>query len=178
MTREEKAQIIEELSEKFANHPHFYITDASGFTVAEVNSFRRLCFKSGIEYKVYKNTLIKKALERQEGTDFSPLFDTLHGFSGVMFSKEAGNVPARIIKEFRVKLPGKPVLKGASIASDIYVGDENLAMLSDLKSKNELIGDIIGLLQSPAKNLISALQSGGGNKVAGLVKALEERANK
>jgi large subunit ribosomal protein L10 len=178
MTREEKAQIIEELSEKFANHAHFYITDATGFTVAQVNNFRRLCFKNGIEYRVYKNTLIRKALEKQEGTDFSPLFGTLKGFSGVMFSKETGNLPAKVIKEFRTKLEGKPVLKGASISADLFVGDENLNMLAELKSKNELIGDVIALLQSPAKNLISALTSGGGNKVAGLVKALEERASK
>jgi large subunit ribosomal protein L10 len=178
MTREEKAQIIEELSEKFANNAHFYITDATGFTVAQVNNFRRLCFKSGIEYKVYKNTLIQKALEKQEGTDFSPLFKALHGFSGVMFSKESGNLPAKVIKEFRIKLEGKPVLKAASINSDLFVGDENLNMLSELKSKNELIGDVIALLQSPAKNLISALTSSSNNKVAGLVKALEERASK
>jgi len=177
MTREEKAQIIEELSTKFANHAHFYITDASGFTVAQVNNFRRLCFKSGVEYRVYKNTLIRKALERQAGTDYSPLFDTLHGFSGVIFSKEAGNVPAKVIKEFRIKLEGKPVLKAASINSDLFIGDENLTMLSELKSKNELIGDVIALLQSPAKNVVSALLS-GKNTVAGLVKALEERGTK
>jgi large subunit ribosomal protein L10 len=177
MTREEKAQIIEELAGKFANNTHFYITDATGFTVAQVNNFRRLCFKSGIEYRVYKNTLIQKALERQEGTDFSPLFKVLHGFSGVIFSKESGNVPAKVIREFRKKLQGKPVLKGASIDSDLYIGDENLNMLADLKSKNELIGDVIALLQSPAKNVISALQS-GKHTVAGLVKALEERATK
>jgi large subunit ribosomal protein L10 len=177
MTREEKAQIIEELSTKFANHAHFYITDATGFTVAQVNNFRRLCFKSGIEYRVYKNTLIRKALERQEGTDYSPLFKALHGFSGVMFSKESGNLPAKVIKEFRVKLQGKPVLKAASIGSDIFIGDENLNMLSELKSKNELIGEVISLLQSPAKNVLSALLS-GKNTVAGLVKALEERSSK
>jgi len=177
MTREEKAQIIEELSGKFANHPHFYITDASGFTVAQVNNFRRLCFKSGIEYKVYKNTLIQKALEKQEGTDFSPLFKALHGFSGVMFSKEFGNLPAKVIKEFRLKLEGKPVLKAASINSDLFIGDENLKMLSELKSKNELIGDVIAALQAPAKNVVSALLS-GKNTVAGLVKALEERGTK
>ena len=177
MTREEKAKVIEELSEKFANNAHFYITDASGFTVAEVNQMRRMCFKSGVEYRVYKNTLIRKALERQEGTDFSPLFDVLHGFSGVMFSKETGNLPAKVIREFRTKMEGKPVLKGASIDTSIYIGDENLTMLSELKSKNELIGDVIALLQSPAKNVISALQS-GKHTVAGLLKALEERENK
>ena len=177
MTREEKAQIIEELSTKFANHPHFYITDATGFTVAQVNNFRRLCFKSGIEYRVYKNTMIQKALERQEGTDFSPLFKTLHGFSGVIFSKESGNTPAKVIKEFRTKMEGKPVLKGASINSDLFIGDENLKMLVELKSKNELIGDVLAALQAPAKNVISALVS-SKNTVAGLVKALEERGTK
>src|SRR5690606_20426890 len=140
-------------------------------------NFRRLCYKSGIEYKVYKNTLIKKALEKQDGTDFSPLFDTLKGFSGVLFSKEIGNAPAKIIKEFRAKIEGKPVLKAASINSDLYIGDENLTMLSELKSKNELIGDVIALLQSPAKNLISALTS-SKSTIAGLVKALEERESK
>jgi large subunit ribosomal protein L10 len=177
MTREEKAQIIEELSGKFANHAHFYITDASGFTVAQVNNFRRMCFKSGIEYKVYKNTLIQKALEKQQGTDYSPLFKALHGFSGVMFSKESGNLPAKVIKEFRLKLEGKPVLKAASINSDLFIGDENLKMLAELKSKNELIGDVIAALQAPAKNVVSALLS-GKNTVAGLVKALEERGTK
>lgn len=177
MTREEKAQIIEELAEKFANHAHFYITDATGFTVAQVNNFRRLCFKSGVEYRVYKNTLIRKALERQEGTDFSPLFKTLHGFSGVIFSREVGNAPAKVIEEFRRKVKDKPVLKGASIESALFIGDENLRTLAELKSKNELIGDVIALLQSPAKNVISALLS-GKHTVAGLVKALEERANK
>jgi large subunit ribosomal protein L10 len=178
MTREEKSQIIEELSEKFANNAHFYITDAGGFTVAQINNFRRLCFKSGIEYKVYKNTLIQKALEKQEGTDYSPLFGALAGFSGVMFSKEIGNLPAKIIREFRQKMDGKPVLKAASINSDLFIGDENLTTLADLKSKNELIGDVIAALQAPAKNVISALQNGSKNTVAGLVKALEERGNK
>jgi large subunit ribosomal protein L10 len=177
MTREEKAQIIDELADKFANHAHFYITDATGFTVAQVNNFRRLCFKSGVEYRVYKNTLIQKALERQEGTDFSPLFKTLHGFSGVIFSKEVGNAPARVIDEYRKKVKDKPVLKGASIETALFIGDENLKALVGLKSKKELVGDIIAALQSPAKNVISALQS-GKHTVAGLVKALEERTNK
>ena len=177
MTREEKGQIIEELAEKFANHAHFYITDATGFTVAQVNNFRRLCFKSGVEYRVYKNTLIQKALERQEGTDFSPLFKTLHGFSGVIFSKEVGNAPAKVMEEFRKKVKDKPVLKGASIETALFIGEENFQTLVGLKSKNELIGEVISLLQSPAKNVISALLS-GKNTVAGLVKALEERANK
>jgi len=177
MTRDEKAQIIDELSSKFADNAHFYITDASGFTVEQVNHFRRLCFKSGIEYRVYKNTLIKKALERQENVDYSPLFPTLKGFSGVIFSKEAGNLPARVIQEFRKKLDGKPVLKAASIDSDIFIGDENVNMLSELKSREELIGDVISLLQSPAKNVLSALLS-GKNTIGGLLKTLEERETK
>lgn len=177
MTREEKAKIIDELSDKFANNSHFYITDASGFTVAEVNNFRRLCFKSGVEYRVYKNTLIQKALERQKNADFSPMFGTLKGFSGVIFSKESGNTPAKVIKEFRTKMEGKPVLKAASINSDLFIGDENLKMLVELKSKNELIGDVLAALQAPAKNVISALLS-SKNTVAGLVKALEERGTK
>ena len=177
MTREEKAQIIEELTQKFADTENFYITDASGFTVEQINNFRRLCFKSGVEYKVYKNTLIQKALERQKNADFSPLFATLKGFSGVIFSKESGNTPAKVIKEFRTKMEGKPVLKAASINSDLFIGDENLKMLVELKSKNELIGDVLAALQAPAKNVISALLS-SKNTVAGLVKALEERGTK
>jgi len=177
MTREEKEQIIGELSQKFADNAHFYVTDANGFTVEQINNFRRMCFKSGIEYRVYKNTLIQKALERQEGVDYSPIFNVLSGFSGVIFSKETGNAPAKVIKEFRKKLEGKPVLKAASIGSDFFIGDENLDTLVELKSKNELIGEVISLLQSPAKNVVSALLS-SKNKVAGLVKALEERGTK
>jgi large subunit ribosomal protein L10 len=175
MTREEKGKIIDELAEKFSANSHFYVTDAGGFTVAQINAFRRICFQTGVEYGVYKNTLIRKALEKN-GTTFEPMYKTLHGFSGVIFSKESGNAPARAIKEFRKKLEGKPVLKAASIDSDLFIGDENLNMLSELKSKNELIGDVIALLQSPAKNVVSALLS-SKNKLAGLVKTLEERKN-
>jgi len=174
MTREEKAQIIEKLAQKFADNAHFYITDASGLTVAQVNAFRRLCFKSGVEYGVYKNTMIRKALEKQEGVDYTPLFKVLNGFSGVIFSKEVGNTPAKVVKEYQTKLEGRPGLKGASIGSDLFIGKENLNTLAELKSKNELIGEVISLLQSPAKNVVSALLS-GKHKVAGLVKALEER---
>jgi large subunit ribosomal protein L10 len=163
------------LTEKFAANAHFYITDAGGFTVAQINAFRRICFQTGVEYGVYKNTLIQKALEKN-GATFEPLYDSLKGFSGVIFSKESGNAPAKAIKEFRKKLEGKPVLKAASIDSGLFIGDENLNMLSELKSKNELIGDVIALLQSPAKNVISALLS-SKHKLAGLVKTLEERNN-
>jgi large subunit ribosomal protein L10 len=176
MTREEKKEIIDGLTEKFRENPFFYVTDASGFTVAQVNAFRRTCFEKGVEYKVYKNTLIKKALENLDA-DFSQLDDTLKGFSGIIFSKETSNLPAKVLLDFRKKLGKKearPVFKGASIDSDVIVGEANLEMLSKLKSKQELLGDLLGLLQSPAMNLISALQS-GQNNLGGVLKALEER---
>ncbi|MBY5952259.1 50S ribosomal protein L10 [Algoriphagus sp. NF] len=176
MTREEKKEIIDGLTEKFRENPFFYVTDASGFTVAQVNAFRRTCFEKGVEYKVYKNTLIKKALENLDA-DFSQLDDTLKGFSGIIFSKEISNLPAKVLLDFRKKLGKKetrPVFKGASIDSDVIVGEANLEMLSNLKSKQELLGDLLGLLQSPAMNLISALQS-GQNNLGGVLKALEER---
>lgn len=175
MTREEKTNIIEELSEKFSQNEHFYITDASGLTVEQVNAFRRLCFHAGVEYGVYKNTLIRKALEKQ-GSGNEELFKVLHGFSGVLFSKEIGNAPAKVIRDYRKGKEGKPLLKAASIDSSLFIGEENLKMLVELKSKNELIGEIISLLQSPAKNVVSALLS-GKNTLAGLVKTLEDRAN-
>ena len=174
MTREEKGQIIDALSEKFSQHNHFYITDASGFSVEQINAFRRICFKKGVEYRVYKNTLIRKALERRGG-DYDPIYKVLHGFSGVIFSKESGNAPARAITEYRKKNEGKPAFKAASIHSDLFIGEENLNMLNDLKSKNELIGEIISMLQSPAKNVLSALLS-SKQTVAGLIKTLEGRA--
>ena len=175
MTRDEKAQIIDKLSEKFAQNTHFYITDASGLTVGQINAFRRLCFNAGVEYGVYKNTLIRKALEKNGNANVDELAKVLHGFSGVIFSKEVGNAPAKVIKDYRRKMEGKPGLKAASIDSAVFIGEENLNMLSELKSKNELIGEVISLLQSPAKNVLSALLS-GKQTVAGLVKALEERA--
>lgn len=165
--------IIDELSEKFSQNSHYYITDASGLSVAQINAFRRICFNTGVEYRVYKNTLIRKALEKQ-GVNDEKLFDVLHGFSGVIFSKESGNAPAKAIKEYRKKQEGRPGLKAASIQNAIYIGDEHLNALSELKSKNELIGDIISILQSPAKNVISALLS-SKHTVAGLLKTLEER---
>ncbi len=175
MTREEKANIIEELSEKFNSNNNYYFCDASGLTVAEINDFRRLCFNEGVEYKVYKNTLITKALEKLDN-DYSELNDTvLKGTTGIMFSAEVANTPAKVIKKYRKTSPeGKPYFKGACVDSDIYIGEEHLNGLSELKSKNELIGEIIGLLQSPAKNVISALQS-GENKLSGVIKTLADR---
>lgn len=173
-TRAEKAAIIDELVEKFNSNPYFYITDASGLSVAEVNKLRRICFDKGITYRVEKNTLIQKALEKADA-EFEGFDDVLKGFSGVMFHPESGNAPAKVIKDYRKASNGKrPVLKGASIDSDLFVGDENLDMLASLKSKNELIADVVALLQSPAKNVISSLQS-GKTKLAGIVKTLQER---
>lgn len=175
MTREEKGQIIEELSAKFDENSNFYITDASGLTVEQINAFRQLCYNAGVEYGVYKNTLIQKALEKLDA-DYAEFTDTvLKGFSGIIFSKEVANAPAKVITNFRKSDGGeKPMLKGASIDHDLFIGEEHLKMLADLKSKNELIGEIISLLQSPAKNVISALKSGEGT-LAGLVKTLSER---
>ncbi|GAA4468600.1 50S ribosomal protein L10 [Nibrella saemangeumensis] len=174
MTREEKAAIIEELSQKFQTTPYFYITDASGMSVDEVNKLRRMCFERGIEYRVVKNTLIKKALESLD-TDYAPFNDSvLKGFSGVMFHPESGKAAAQLIKDYRKQVNKKLELKGASVDYSLFIGADQLETLATLKSKNELIGDIIGLLQSPAKNVISGLQS-GGNKLAGILKTLSER---
>ncbi len=177
MTREEKAQIIDDLSKKIAANTFFYITDASGMTVDQINNFRKLCYKRGIEYKVAKNSLIKKALATTN-KDYSA-FDAkaLTGFSGMLFTNEAGSAPAKLLKEFRKDGLEKPLLKGASIDSEVFLGEESLDMLSAIKTKGELVGEIIGLLQSPAKNVVSALQSSGG-KLAGILKTLSEKEEK
>ena len=175
MTKEEKGLIIDKLSAKFEENSNFYVTDASGLTVEQINAFRKLCFDAGVDYGVYKNTLIQKALEKLD-TDYTEFYDTvLKGFSGIIFSKVAANTPAQVIRNYRKSGNSeKPMLKGASIDHDLFIGEEHLKLLSELKSKNELIGEVISLLQSPAKNVISALQSGGGT-LAGLVKTLSER---
>lgn len=173
MTREEKAQIIDELKLKFSENGYFYFADASGLSVNETNKFRSLCHKAGVEYTVVKNTLIKKALEEVEG-DFSELYNELKGFSGIMFSKEIGNLPAKVLKNYQKGGSKRPVLKAASIETAIYIGADKLDELSNLKSKNELIGEIVGLLQSPMSNVLSALQS-GKHTIAGLVKTLSEK---
>lgn len=174
MTREEKGKIIDELADKLSNTGYFYFADASGLTVAEVNAFRQMCFDKGVEYRVVKNTLIKKALDKQEA-DYSEMDSVLKGFSGILFSPESGRLPASILKEFhKTDEAGRPKLKAASIESALYIGEEHLNALSELKSKDELIGEIIGLLQSPAHNVLSALLS-GKNKLSGIVKTLSER---
>lgn len=175
MTKEEKGVLIDELAEKLKNTSHFYIADTGGLSVSQVNSFREMCFKKGVEYKVVKNTLIKKALEKLD-TDYAPFDAILKGSSGIMFSPEVSNAPAKIIKDYKKKDKNltKPAFKAASIDSDLFIGDEHLEMLSSLKSKEELIGEVITLLQSPATNVLSALQS-GKHTLAGLVKTLSER---
>lgn len=174
MKREEKEQIINGLVEQMKVTNHFYLTDISDLNVETTNKLRRLCFDKGVKLQVAKNSLIQKALEKSEG-DFTEMFEVLKGSSAIMFC-ETANVPAKVIKEFRKKNP-KPILKGAFVEYSLFIGDNHLEALVKLKSKNELIGDIIAILQSPAKNVISALQS-GGNTLAGVVKTLSEREEK
>jgi len=171
MTREEKSQVIETLTAQLSGNDNIYLADISGLNAGNTTNLRRACFKAGVQLAVVKNTLLKKAMESSE-KDFGELKDILKGNTSLMFS-ETGNAPAKVIKEFRKK-SDKPLLKGAYIQESIYVGDNQLDSLVDLKSKDELVGEIIGLLQSPAKNVISALKS-GGNTIAGLVKTLSER---
>ena len=171
MTKTEKQASIVSLTDKFANSNFFYFTDTSGLTVEKINQLRRICFEKGIQLRVAKNTLIKKALVA--GGKFTDDLDpVLSGPTAIMFT-ETGNLPARVIKQFR-KSDTKPALKGAYIDSAVYIGENQLEALINVKSKEELIGDLIGLLQSPAKNVISALKSSGG-KLAGIVKTLQER---
>jgi large subunit ribosomal protein L10 len=172
MTREEKAKYIDDLTAELANAGIFYLADTSNLSVDVINNLRRKCFQSNVTLKVVKNTLLEKAFERVEGIDYGLLSTVLSGPTSIMFS-EVGNVPAKIIQEFRKK-SDKPVLKGAFIEEAVFIGDNNLETLANIKSKDELIGDIVGLLQSPAKNVISALKGQGG-KIAGILKTLEER---
>jgi len=171
MKREEKQEIVNALTEQIKSYGNFYITDTADLSVAKINGIRRKCFDKGIAIQVVKNTLIQKALV-EAGVDSEELFGVLKGSSTLLFS-ETGNAPAKLIKELR-KEGDKPVLKGAYIDASVFIGDNQVDTLSKLKSKNELIGDIIGLLQSPAQNVVSALQS-GGNTLGGLVKTLQER---
>ena len=175
MKKQEKEKVIEVLRDKFDNTSFIYFTDASAMTVAQVNKLRRMCFQKGIEMTVVKNTLARKAMESLGAErGFAPVFAALEGPTAIMLTDTA-SAPAKLIKEFR-KDGKKPVLKAAYIDSDIFFGDDQLDTLIALKSKDELVGDILMLLQSPAKNVISALKS-SGSTIAGLVKTLEERAS-
>lgn len=171
MTREEKSQVIEELTLQLADNANIYLADISGLNAGSTSDLRRICFKSNVKLAVIKNTLLAKAMEASD-KDFGDLPTVLKGNTSVMYS-ETGNAPAKIIKAFRKK-SDRPLLKGAFIEQAIYIGDEQLDALVDIKSKEEMIGEIIGLLQSPAKNVISALKSSGG-KLAGILKTLSEK---
>ena len=171
MTKEEKILEIESLTTRLKDVKNLYITDIAGLNAMETSNLRRMCYKAGIKLSVVKNTLLQMAMT-SSGKDFGELKDLLKGNTSLMFS-ESGNGPAKIIKDFRKK-SDKPILKGAFIEETVYIGDDKINQLVDIKSKEEVIGDIISILQSPAKNLISALKSGGG-KVSGILKSLSER---
>ncbi len=175
MTKQEKNEVIEVLKDKFSQYNNFYVTNTEKLSVDQVTKLRRICFNKKVEMKVAKNTLIKKALEALDTERYSTVFDSLHGVTALMFSENAKE-PALIITDFRREMKGElPVLKAAFIDGDLFAGNNQLATLAKLKSKHELVGEIIGLLQSPAKNLMSALNA--GSKLAGLIQALEKRAS-
>ncbi len=171
MTREEKNIEIDQLNVQLSENKNFYLTDISGLTAQSNSDLRRLCFKQEVKIQVIKNTLLKKAMEKND-VDFAEMYQSLKGNTAIMFS-EASNAPAKIIKEFRKK-ESKPILKSAYIEESFYFGDDQVEVLSTLKSKDELIGEIITLLQSPPKNVISSLQSAGGT-LSGILKTLSER---
>jgi len=172
MNREEKAQYIDDLAAELSAANILYLTDTADLTVETVNTLRRRCFQANISLKVVKNSLLKKAMDRVEGKNYGELTSLLKGSTSIMICQEA-NAPARLIQEFRKKNE-KPILKGAYIEEAIFVGDNQLVALETMKSKEELIGEIVGLLQSPAKNVLSGLKGAGG-KIAGILKTLEER---
>jgi large subunit ribosomal protein L10 len=171
MTREEKATVIEQLTAQLADNTNIYLTDASGLNAETTSKLRRACFKANIKMAVVKNTLLAKAMEASD-RDFGDLSTVLVGNTAMLLS-ETGNAPAKLIKEFRKK-SDRPILKGAFIEEAVYLGDDQVDALVNIKSKDELVGEIISLLQSPAKNVVSALQSGGGT-LAGIIKTLSEK---
>jgi large subunit ribosomal protein L10 len=171
MTREQKSIVIEDLTTQLSNANVVYLADVSGLNAETTSNLRRACFKANIEMSVVKNTLLEKAMEASSN-DFGDLPSILKGNTSILIA-ETGNAPAKLIKEFRKK-SDKPILKGAFIHQAVFIGDNQLDALVALKSKEEVIGEIITILQSPAKNVISALKS-GGSTIAGLVKTLSER---
>ncbi|MDR3251321.1 MAG: 50S ribosomal protein L10 [Tannerella sp.] len=177
MKKEDKGRIISELTEQLKQYPHIYLTDIEALNAGRTSKLRRECFKQDVKLIMVKNTLLKKAMDNVEGVDFSELYAALKGNTAIMLASVA-NVPARLIKDFtkdaKAKTVLKPTLKGAYVQECFY-GADDLETLATIKSREELIGDIIGLLQSPAKNVISALQSNGGQKIHGILKTLEER---
>ena len=171
MRREEKDSIIEGLQQQLSATNHFYLADISGLNAEDTSSLRRKCFEKDITLLVVKNTLLRQALEKVEG-DYEPLYDKLIDSTSVMFC-ETGNTPAKLIKEFR-KENEKPILKAAYVEQSIYLGDDQLDLLASLKSKNELIGDVLSLLQSPMKSVLSGLSS-SGSRLAGALETLSEK---
>ncbi|MGM9702688.1 MAG: 50S ribosomal protein L10 [Prevotella sp.] len=170
MKKEVKDTIIVELGQKLKEYPHFYLVDLTGLNAEKTSDLRRKCFKSEIKMIVVKNTLLHKAFEAAD-IDYSPLYDSLKGSTAVMFTTTA-NLPAKLLKEYTKE--GIPALKAAYAEESFFVGAERLEELASLKSKNELIADVVALLQSPAKNVVSALQS-GANTIHGVLKTLGER---
>ena len=170
MTREEKSKVIEKLTAELAENTNIYMTDVSGLNASETSKLRRACFKANIKLSVVKNTLLSKAMESSD-KDFGSLNEVLVGNTALMYS-EVGNLPAKLIKQFRKKSE-RPLLKGASIEDSVYVGDDQVEFLANIKSREELIGEVITILQSPAKNVISALQS-SGSTISGVLKTLSE----
>lgn len=171
MTKEEKTQLIDSLTEQLVKSDIIYIADISDLNSESTTKLRALCFKRQVTLQVVKNTLLKKAMDKS-GKDFGGLYPVLHGQTSIM-TAEAGNAPAKLIKEFR-RISNRPILKGAYIEEMSYLGDDQLDFLIAIKSKNELIGDLVALLQSPLRNTISALQS-SGHKLSGILKTLEFR---
>ena len=171
MTREDKSQVIQDLTARLADTSIIYLADISALDAVTTSNLRRACFKANVELAVVKNTLLSKAMEASD-KDFGDLQNVLKGNTSMMIA-EVANAPAKVIKEFRKK-SDKPLLKGAFVEESVYVGDDQLDALVNIKSKEELIGDIISLLQSPAKNVVSALQS-GGNKLSGILKTLADK---
>ena len=171
MTREQKTTVIKQLTAKLADSTNIYLADVSGLNAETTSKLRRACFKANIKLDVVKNTLLSKAMEASD-KNFEDLSSVLVGNTAMMFS-EAGNAPAKLIKEFRKK-SDEPILKGAFIEEAVYLGDDQVETLVNIKSKDELISEIISLLQSPAKNVVSALKSGSGT-LSGIVKTLSER---
>lgn len=171
MKREDKADIIDVLSQKLKDASHFYLTDISELNAEDTSNLRRRCFDKEVELVVVKNTLLRKAMEKSE-TDYSEIYEVLKGATSIMFT-EGGSIPGKMIKEIRKK-SDKPIVKAAFVEQSVYIGDDQLDVLATIKSKDELVADIISLLQSPAKNVISALQS-GGQTITGVLKTLSER---
>jgi len=175
MKKEDKSAIIKQLETTLGEYAHFYLADIGGLNAAQTSNLRRICYKEDIKLVVVKNTLLQKALENLS-VDYSEIYATLKGETSLMLSNTA-NMPAKVISDFSKQKSNKlkkPILKAAYVEESFYIGEDNLEALIHVKSKNELIGEIIGLLQSPAKNVISALQS-GGTTIHGVLKTLSER---